>query len=287
MVASVVSSLVVNELYTRANVYEILDVPLARRGGNWATGYTRFGDSYYLFSTVGVPGRTGHDYSNYWEDDQQRFVWEAKAHTRLGQPEISAIVSGNIPVHIFTREHDRQPFTYRGLATPETVRDTCPVGVTWTFGPLHQPPDIVAGAVDLSAAVDPVTETEYLRAQRLGQAKFRSDLLRRWQGSCALTSIAMPEILRASHIKAWRDSSNAERVNPDNGLLLAVHIDGLFDRGFLSFRESGATIVSPIITPATLSALAIGQNTRIVGLSQANQHFLAQHRARHASRLGL
>jgi putative restriction endonuclease len=78
--------------------------------------------------------------------------------------------------------------------------------------------------------VDPKTESEAMRAVRLGQQNFRRDLLSFWDGKCALTGLNFPELLRASHIKPWRDCDPRERLDPDNGLLLAVHIDGLFDQ---------------------------------------------------------
>jgi hypothetical protein len=272
--------------YTRADLYQILGVPDDKRGGDWATGYTRYENAFYVFTTVGVPGRTGHDYSNYWEDDRTRLVWEAKGRTHAEQPQIQALVSGHLPVHMFTRARDRDAFEYQGRATAESVRDTRPVGVTWTFDNSSAKPPALLGAAALAAAVDPVTESEYLRAQRLGQAKFRADLMKQWSGRCALTHVAMPEILRASHIKAWRDSTAHERINPQNGLLLAVHIDGLFDRGFLSFKEDGRAILSHAIAPHTRSVLALSADTRIVGLTEENRYFLEHHRTKYQDRLG-
>ncbi|MGO4410278.1 MULTISPECIES: HNH endonuclease [unclassified Brevundimonas] len=273
--------------YSRLALYTILGVPEDKRKGDWLTGYTRFNDAFYVFATVGVPGRTGHDYSNYWEDDRTRLVWEANGRSHIGQPQVQAMVGRALPVHIFTRTRDREPFEYQGIAIAETVRDTRPVCVTWVFElPLAKPPALLS-APDLSADIDPVTEGEYLRAQRLGQAKFRSDLLKRWSGRCAVTQIAMPEILRASHIKAWRDSTAHERINPHNGLLLAVHLDGLFDRGFLSFGDDGSAILSNAIAPHTREAFALHPKIRIPNLSEQNRHFLSSHRVKYGALLGL
>jgi putative restriction endonuclease len=83
---------------------------------------------------------------------------------------------------------------------------------------------------------DPSTESESWRAARLGQTKFRQSLLERYSGRCAISEINMPEVLRASHIKPWCNASNKERLDPDNGLLLAVHLDTLFDKGLIIFR---------------------------------------------------
>lgn len=273
--------------YSRADLYALLSVPEEKRGGDWTTGYTRYGDAFYVFTTVGVPGRTGHDYSNYWEDDRTRLVWEAKSRTHVNQPQIGALVGGLLPVHMFTRSGDRQAFEYQGLATAESVRETRPVGVTWVF---NRPPSILPAAAGLGipeAGVDPVTETEYLRAQRLGQAKFRADLMKRWSGRCALTRVTMPEILRASHIKAWRDSDAHERTNPHNGLLLAVHIDGLFDRGFMSFDEEGRAIISGAVSAHTREVFALNPESRISNLTDENRKFLDFHRNKYGERLGL
>lgn len=129
--------------------------------------------------------------------------------------------------------------------------------------------------------VDPRTETEVTRAARLGQSKFRSDLLKRWNSKCALIGLDMPELLRASHIKPWCDSSDRERLDPDNGLLLAVHIDVLFDGGLISFADDGKMLVSAKLSSATCQALGIDRALSIKGLSGGNRRYLAMHRDVH------
>jgi hypothetical protein len=59
---------------------------------------------------------------------------------------------------------------------------------------------------------------------RRGQGQFRADLERRWNGLCAVTGCGISAMLRASHIKPWSKSSNRDRLNPDNGILLAAHL---------------------------------------------------------------
>ena len=92
---------------------------------------------------------------------------------------------------------------------------------------------------DIEQRVPSATEREILAKARIGQGKFRSDLVAAWgKGEiCALTEVAVPEMLTASHIKPWRDSSDAERLDAANGLLLVAHADRLFDRYLLSFRN--------------------------------------------------
>lgn len=52
--------------------------------------------------------------------------------------------------------------------------------------------------------------------------------------------------LRTSRCKPWRDSTNEERLNGENGFLLTPTMDHLFDRGSISFEDSGTLITSPV-----------------------------------------
>ena len=95
---------------------------------------------------------------------------------------------------------------------------------------------------DLSALqgeVSDETERERLAKARVGQGRFRADLVKLWRKgeTCALTGVSIPEMLVASHIKPWRDSTDKERLDPMNGLLLVTHVDKLFDRHLLSFQD--------------------------------------------------
>ncbi|WP_312511511.1 HNH endonuclease signature motif containing protein [Massilia sp.] len=75
---------------------------------------------------------------------------------------------------------------------------------------------------------------------RVGQGKFRAGVTHAWKNgeACAVTGIAVPELLIASHIRAWKDSDDNQRLDPANGLLLAAHVDKLFDRHLLSFEKT-------------------------------------------------
>jgi putative restriction endonuclease len=186
-----------------------------------------------------------------------------------------------------------------GVETPEALRALVglllgqPIGdassSTVDFAPIVAEVDAEA-ETDLLAnegeGIDPKTETEVTRAARLGQSRFRADLLKRWSSKCALIGLEMPELLRASHIKPWCDSSDRERLDPDNGLLLAVHIDVLFDGGLISFADDGAMLVSTKLSSATCVALGIDRALSIAGLSDGNRRYLAIHRDVYFQRTG-
>lgn len=97
----------------------------------------------------------------------------------------------------------------------------------------------------IDAAIDDVGTTTTRREAevRTKQRLFRERLIGVEKG-CRLTGIEDLRFLRASHIKPWADSSHSERVDGENGLLLAPHADLLFDRGWISFSSSGYLLVS-------------------------------------------
>lgn len=88
------------------------------------------------------------------------------------------------------------------------------------------------------------TESEVKTKIRLGQQKFRRDLIPLWDYKCALCEIELPTLLRASHSKPWKDSTDFERVDPYNGVLLCCNHDALYDKGFIAFDGQGRLHIS-------------------------------------------
>ena len=85
------------------------------------------------------------------------------------------------------------------------------------------------------------TEKEVLSKVRIGQGGFRDRLIDR-DKKCLICGISNKSLLRASHIKPWKDSSGKERLNSNNGLLLCAIHDALFDKGLITFDENGKMI---------------------------------------------
>lgn len=123
-------------------------------------------------------------------------------------------------------------------------------------------------------SINPTERLELVKA-RIGQGKFRQRLLLHWE-RCAVTGYNELSMLVASHIKPWSASSNAERLDPFNGLLLVPNIDRAFDKGFITFEEAGTLLVSPLLPDA--SALGITAGSQI-SLRTEHQAFMAYHRA--------
>ena len=80
---------------------------------------------------------------------------------------------------------------------------------------------------------------------------------------CRLTGVSNPEHLRASHCKPWRDSSNEERLDGENGLLLTLSMEHLFDRGFIGFEGSGELIISSVADLRSLQRMGVRTSDRL------------------------
>ncbi|WP_295631210.1 HNH endonuclease signature motif containing protein [Novosphingobium sp.] len=124
---------------------------------------------------------------------------------------------------------------------------------------------------------DATTKAQLIDA-RLGQGKFRNALMDRWQECCPITKCTVAAVLRASHIKPWRDSTNAERLDPANGLLLSASIDALFDRALLTFDSDGAMKVAKEVSSIQLDRLGVPSNVKIT-IPENSQVFIKQHQA--------
>jgi len=89
----------------------------------------------------------------------------------------------------------------------------------------------------------PETEKMRLVQARIGQGVFRANVML-IEPECRVTGISDPRFLVASHIRPWAISDNEARLDGNNGLMLAPHIDRLFDRGFITFSDDGKLMVS-------------------------------------------
>jgi putative restriction endonuclease len=126
-----------------------------------------------------------------------------------------------------------------------------------------------------------VSETmrEAVILARRGQGRFK-DRVMMIEHYCRITGVDRIEHLRASHCKPWRESSNEERLDGENGLLLTPTIDHLFDRGFIGFEDSGDLIVSPVAHLESLARMGLDpQRTRNVGtFTEGQRRYLEYHR---------
>jgi hypothetical protein len=109
-----------------------------------------------------------------------------------------------------------------------------------------------------------------------GKPKSLPGLFAKWK-RCGLTGCAIRPILRASHIKPWRHSTNEERLDVFNGLLLSPNMDALFDLGLITFFDNGHVLRGPEISAEDLFALGCKPDLT-VKFTKRHAPFLEYHR---------
>ncbi len=122
------------------------------------------------------------------------------------------------------------------------------------------------------------TEIERLSKARRGQDVFR-DNVRQIEKGCRVTGVADPSLLIASHIKPWRVASDAEKLDGYNGLLLAPHVDHLFDKGYISFEDGGEMLVTATLDPQILRAWGMQMPANVGRFHDRHKGYLAYHRS--------
>ena len=140
-------------------------------------------------------------------------------------------------------------------------------------------PNALIGRFEKALSEVSATEREATVRQRVGQNLFREGLLALWGGRCAITGLDAPELLRASHAKPWADSSDTERLDVFNGLLLAAHWDAAFDSGLITISTSGHVVPSAALSDSTIEVLRLTEDF-CIRLQPQHEPYLSWHRER-------
>jgi hypothetical protein len=129
------------------------------------------------------------------------------------------------------------------------------------------------------------SERDAIVKARVGQSKFRDQLLQRWGDACSVTALKNKNVLLASHIVPWsRCATTNERWDVNNGLLLTPGLDKAFELGYIGFEHDGPNrgriLVSPKANWDTRSKLGLDNpQLRIREWHPGLSPYLARHRS--------
>jgi hypothetical protein len=137
---------------------------------------------------------------------------------------------------------------------------------------------------DIKAIIsNPTADPTTMQAQvtvRLGQGEFGSKVRELWNHRCAVTGSSTMAALEASHIKPWADSTDDERLDPNNGLLLTANLHRLFDAGLISFEDSGKILVSSKLSQSEREIFGVVGKKLSKKPSVETANYLAYHRTK-------
>ena len=118
------------------------------------------------------------------------------------------------------------------------------------------------------------SEVERTSKTRRLQTFFRNAVLSSYENRCALTGIAVPQLLIASHIIPWSENEN-HRADPTNGLCLNALHDKAFDRHLITFDKDCRLVVSSFLKKGDIPEFQATNFAKLEGAALTLPHRFA------------
>lgn len=236
--------------------------------------------NYIIFFVTKDKQETLLQYNDYI--DGNMLFWEGEEKHSSDKRVIEAGKNGD-EIHLFYRDVHHTPFVYFGkiLLTDFQLRKDAPSEFVFRIETLSSEIDafkeVREHAIEYKTLT--TTEQEQVVVSRLGQGNFRRNVIRLW-GSCSITGLQNVSLLRASHIKPWKDSDNNERLSPYNGLLLIPDYDFLFDRGYITFKSDGSILVSRRLSPFARKVFDVHDSLQLRKVFPENKEYFEFHHSK-------
>lgn len=281
------------QLYKRSELHD-------QYGGNRQSGITTTTHHPYIFIFSGKTG-SQYGYLDGWDNE------DVFTYTGEGQEGDMQFTRGNLAL----REHlnqDRRVFLFEA-AERSFVKFVCEleffdfdyfetpdrkgqirIGIKFFFKRMGAfiPVSRDQLSLSLSNEYEPAyalslempneTERRGLVTSRVGQGMYRKRMIHRWKYKCAVTGFSKLDVLIASHIVPWAESSPQERLDVHNGILLSPTYDALFDRHLISFMDDGRILLSDSIQRESFSKIGVTGKEQVKELSSYNHEYLQRHR---------
>lgn len=76
----------------------------------------------------------------------------------------------------------------------------------------------------------------------------------------------------------WRVANHAERLDPLNGLALSPNYDAAFDRGIVTFSDTGLVLISPQASRKDIERLGFRSDHSLAHVHDQHRRYLQHHR---------
>jgi len=266
-------------------------------------------DSYLLFVDLEKAGKEERfHFNDFFEGDY--FHWDSQTTQHINSPKIQSVIKGELETHLFVRvvqkeKNKTQPFIYCGrlLYVEHDENTSKPVHILFQnidYDDYTENDELIdiylwkpekagmstgnkiskRGKISerrrLNYKRPDTTERKGLVTSRVGQGYFRNLLIEKYDNKCAVTKSSIHSILIASHIVPWSESTEEERLDVNNGILLSPLYDALFDKHLISFNDDGMIIISKQVEDE-IKLLSIDINGSI-SVNEEMQKYLRRHR---------
>jgi hypothetical protein len=277
--------------YPRSSIHDLF-------GGSRQSGISPSAKHPYIFIFSGKAGQK-HGYQDGWEQDG------AFSYTGHGQTGDMQFVNGNRELRdhvkngkkVFLFEYTRKAIVnfvgelvllrfdfFDGLDRERNLRRAIKFKLAKIEDKSYFIPKREAKLVAepdfgyRSPRIPESTEKKTTVTTRVGHGDYRNRLFARWKYKCSVTSYSDTRILIASHIVGWKDSTDKERLDDENGLVLSPTFDSLFDKHLITFENTGKIVISNSINANRLALLGVKGDEQIIGLTKGNISYMERHR---------
>jgi len=303
-------NLILGKYYTKKDLSLLLSEPniaISREG----IYYCKKRVTDIIFADLEKQGKEERFHFNDFFDGDV-FHWDSQPTQHLNTPKIIEINSGKVELLLFARIFQKikgktQPFVYCGRLEYLDFEEGTSKPVHQIFQSMDYDGDTTNSALQEIYQWKPqkagkevktkITPEQILQAKkkrnlskpnktvqcrfqnsRVGQDWYRDELLKKWDSKCAVTGLSITNILISSHIKPWKDCNDEERLDEDNGILLAPNLDALFDKHLISFEDSGGIIINKNISQDDQKLLGINQELKLNLVTEGMKRYLEVHR---------
>ena len=220
--------------------------------------------------------REKQEHLTQYEDhiEQDILFWEGEEKHGSDQ----RIVTRGDTIRVFFRERHHSPFIYEGRAALMAYRLFSDRPSKFTFHLVDRQVSEVSIVEDVRMSYQlSATEKEAIIKSRRGQGLYRTNCIHVWK-TCSVTGFTKANILIASHIKPWKVSTNIERIDGFNSLLLLPSLDKLFDKGYIGFENNGRILVSEDLSRPDLERIGVSRDLRLRQIPTETVAYLDYHR---------
>uniref|UniRef100_UPI00404869FE HNH endonuclease n=1 Tax=Algoriphagus sp. TaxID=1872435 RepID=UPI00404869FE len=300
--------LIIGSKYSKKDLSKIFDNPnisLVREGI-----YNLKTPESFFFVDLEKEGKEERfHFDDYFEGEY--FHWDSQPDQHINSPKIQEIVVGKRTPHLFVRlvpkiKNVTQPFVYCGRLNYQYHEGGTSKSIHIIFQNIDfvdetenlellqiyfWKPTMIGGSSRFQIKnIDRVseqrkrkykipneTERSGLVTSRVGQGYYRQQIIEKWEGKCPVTNSNILKILISSHIVPWSESTDEERLDVENGILLSPTLDSLFDKNLISFEDTGEMILSKTLTLNDLKVLGIPNGVKIK-VTEGMKKYLKKHR---------
>lgn len=268
-----------------------------RLGGQRQGGISTPANSPFVILFTGEAGRQ-HGYHDYWDDENVLHYFgegqKGDMQDKGGNRAIREHMVDRKRLLLFQMMGRGRPyrflgeFRYLGAYEKPNVPDTTGqlrTAIVFKLSPIEAEFEPFQRAIGYKAPSENTVDLAATSATQLVEVRLKQSLFKRRlltvEKQCRLTGIGDLRFLRASHIKPWaRCATGMERTDGENGLLLCPHADLLFDRGWITFEDTGKLVRSSYLPRDVVGRIGLNlAQGRDCGIfSEAQRAYLEFHR---------